>query len=373
MKIGIDASCLEGLKGGVARILTQMLQLWVQFTNEHTFVLYFRESIPEDDFLKHPFIKLRLIKGHKIIKRRGSLTQQILLPFEIKRERLDIFFSPGYAAPLYCPCPKTIVGLWDISFFTHKSHYSFRERLPKLLLSRRSCIQADGVITCSNFDGEQIKKYYGLPSNRICVIQLAADDKFKPVKDPKRIEILRQKYNLPERYILSLGVICNRRNVDVIIEAFKDIYNDFSDIGLVVVGRDQTRPFLNIKERMKSLIDEGRGQYIERIPEDDLVDLYNGAWYYICTSTVDGDSIMLKEAMKCGTPIITSPLIEEAVGGAAVILQNPTNKIETAELFRRIIPSKELHDKYAEMGLKWSQSLSWMNMARQSLSFIENI
>ena len=373
MKIGIDGSCLENFSGGVARILTQMLQLWLQLTNEHTFVLFFRESIPQDDFLRHSSIKLKLIKGPKIIRKRASLTQQTLLSFEIKREKLDLFFSPWYAAPLYCPCPKTVVGLWDISFVTHKSHYSFRERHPLSFLSKNSSTRADGIITCSEFDKRQIHKYYGIPNNSICALKLTADEKFKPIKNKEKIYSFRQKYNLPKKYILSLGVICNRRNVDIIIEAFKNVYEEFSDIGLVIVGKDQTKPFLNIKQKMQFLIDQKRGQYIERMPENDLVELYNGAWYYICTSTVDGTSIMLQEAMQCGTPVITSPLMEESVGESALIIQDPKSKIETSELFFKIIPSEKLHDKYAKKGLKWSESLSWMELAQESLAFINNI
>ena len=123
---------------------------------------------------------------------------------------------------------------------------------------------------------------------------------------------------------------------------------------------------------MQSLIDQKRGQYIERIPENDLVELYNGAWYYICTSTVDGTTIMLQEAMQCGTPVITSPLLEESVGESALIIKNPKSKIETSELFRKIIPSEQLQDKYAEKGLKWSESISWLELAQESLAFINS-
>lgn len=371
MKIGIDARCLEWQRGGVARILSNMFRLWPQITDCHHFILYFEKYIPKDDFLTHPYFECKIIKGHKLFKIKRIFIEQLLMPAQIRRDALDLFFAPWYYAPLYCPVPKTVVAAWDISYTTHRSHYKFREGLQLSVFSRLSCKRAEGVITCSPFDGKQIEKYYGIPSEKICVLHLAPDDKFNQQKNDQKIEEIRKKYKLPKRYILSLGVIFNRRNVDVIIDAFRDIYKKYPDIGLLVIGQNKTSPLVDIESRMKPLIEEGRGQYLSWLPEDELVEIYSGAWYYICTSTVDGESIMLKEAMKCGTPVITSPLLEASVGGSAIILENPNNKDETAELFDKIIQSKELREKYANAGHKWVEKLSWLKVAEDSLKFIE--
>jgi len=153
--------------------------------------------------------------------------------------------------------------------------------------------------------------------------------------------------------------------------SFKDIRRDYPDVGLVVVGRNATIPFVDIEAKMKPLMEEGRGFYLLRAPEEDVVDFYRGAWYYISTSITDGESLMLKEAMKCGTPVITSPLLEETVGGNAVILEDPTDQKQTADVFRRIIPDDDLRKHYSDEGQKWMQSLSWDKVARESLEFIE--
>ena len=370
MKIGIDASCLETHRGGVARILTNLLLHWPKLNDHHRFVLYFERQIPQDEFLQQPQMECKLIKGGHL--KRKVLSQQVFLPLQLRTDKIDMFFAPWYYAPILCPSPKTVVGAWDISFKTHREHYTFRERAHFSLFSRISCSRASGLFTCSVFDARQIQKYYGIPPERICILRLAADDRFKLLSDPARIRLLRRKYNLPEQYILSLGRIFNRRNVDVIIDGFKEVYRDYPDIGLVVVGRNSTVPYIDIEKKMDSLVEEGRGLYLPWIPENDLADIYSGAWYYICTSTVDGETIMLKEAMQCGTPVVTSPLLEESIEGNGIVLPDPTSREETAELLRRIIPCQKLRREYSAKGLKWVKQLSWAQVAKQSLEFLES-
>ena len=144
------------------------------------------------------------------------------------------------------------------------------------------------------------------------------------------------------------------------------------DVGLVVVGRNITVPFVDIERKMKPLIDMGKGFYLPRAPEEDIADFYRAAWYYVCTSTVDGESLMLKEAMKSGTPVLTSPLLKETAGGNAVILEDPTDRRQTAQLLERVITDLALRNQYSQNGLNWTRTLSWENIAKKSLMFIES-
>ncbi len=372
MRIGIDATLLETQRGGVATILTNLLKRWPEMTNRHRFVLYFDQGVPPDDFLRHNAIEHRVIPRPKFAPGSSLPREQLLLPLQIRRDKIDLFFSPWYYLPLYCPAPKTVVGAWDISFTTHRDHYRFKEGLRLHLFSRRSCRHASGVLTCSKYDKEQIERHYGVASDRVCALPLAPDPKFHQVTKPERLAALRRKYNLPDKYLLSMGVMFNRRHVDVIIDGFNAVRAEFPDVGLLVVGKNRTVPVVDIEGSMRALAESGRGTYLTWAPEDEVVDLYNSAWYYICVSTVDGEATMLKESLRCGTPVVTSPLLEETVGGHAVIVQDPTSSEDMADTFRRIIPDTALRDRHAAEGLEWSRSLSWERVAEMSLAFLEN-
>lgn len=373
MRIGIDARCLESHWniGGPARYLINMLKFWLKMAPEHRYVLFFQNRVPQADFLEQENVERVLIKGPRLLKRRRIVGEQLLMPFAIKNSRLDVFFAPWYSAPLVTFGVKSVVGAWDISCNTHPSHHKMADIVSFGFFMPRSCRKAAGLLTCSQYDGQQIEKYFDIPAERICVVPFAADDKFTPIDNPEHLRAFRRKYGFPERYILSMGIIITRRNVDVIIDAFIDIHEKYPDVGLVVVGRNVTVPFVDIERKMKLLIDKGRGFYLTRAPEEDIVDFYRAAWYYICTSTVDGESLMLKEAMRCGTPVVTSPLLKETVGGNAVILEDPTDRPQTAETLERVIVAPELRDQFGQEGLRWIRTLSWEKVAEKSLRFIE--
>ena len=93
MLIGIDARCLEWSRGGVSRYLVNMLQLWPEMMAQHKFILYFQNKIPEDDFLRHPFYELKLLKGPEFLKSRRIFAEQILMPRQLHKDKLDLFFS----------------------------------------------------------------------------------------------------------------------------------------------------------------------------------------------------------------------------------------------------------------------------------------
>jgi len=329
MKIGIDARCIEShwSIGGPARFLLNMLKFWPRIAPQHQYVLFFQSEVPREGYLEQENVEGVLIKGPRFLKTRRIIGEQLLMPFAIKRSKPDVFFTPWYSAPLVTFGIKTVVGAWDIACNTHPSHYKLADKISFGLIMPPSCRRAAGLLTCSHFDGRQIEKYYGIPAERICVVPYAADDKFTPSDDIEHLKSFRRKYGFPERYILSMGGIIRRRNVDVLIDAFLDIHEKYPDVGLVVVGRNITVPFVDIEQKMKPLIDMGKGFYLPRAPEEDIADFYRAAWYYVCTSTVDGESLMLKEAMKCGTPVVTSPLLKETAGGNAVMLEDPTDRL----------------------------------------------
>lgn len=129
MRIGIDARCLEWNRGGVSRYLVNMLKLWPEHTVQHKFILYFQNKIPEDDFLRHPFFELKLLKGPELIKSRRIVAEQILMPGQLRKDNLDLFFATWYTSPLLYSGIKTVVAAWDISYSTHPAHYSWWNRI----------------------------------------------------------------------------------------------------------------------------------------------------------------------------------------------------------------------------------------------------
>jgi glycosyltransferase involved in cell wall biosynthesis len=372
MKIGIDARCLEWGRGGVSRYLINMLKLWPQLATKHSFVLYFQNYIPEDEFLRQPIYELKLLKGPELLRSHRILAEQFLMPSQLKSDNLDLFFATWYTAPLLYRSAKTIVAAWDISYSTHPKHYSWVHRISLGYFSRKSCKRAAGVITCSVFDAEQIEKYYAVPSQNILTVYLAADQRFKPERNQSEIDRVREKYKLPSRFILSMGVIHNRRNVDVIINSFAYIKDEFPEFSLVVIGRNSTLPYIDIEGMMRPMIQVGRALYLSWFEDEDLPALYQAAHSYICTSTVDGETIMLKEAMQSGTPVITSTLLKGTIGGHGQIIEDPESLDNTIDVLRIAMGHDLERDLRIEEGIKWNRQISWERVAEETIVFFES-
>lgn len=370
MRIGVDARCLEWTTGGPARYVINVLKRWPAMNPGHRFVLFWQNGVPDGDYLRHPAFEHVIIGGPRLLTRRRIVAENLILPFAVRRAKLDVLFSPWYSAPLVTFGVKTVIGAWDITCNTHPSHYTLPDLIGFGLFMPPTCKAAAGLLTCSEYDGRQLQKHFHIPEGRIKVVPYAADDRFSPAPEAD-VTAFRRKYGLPDRYLLSMGIIIKRRNVDVVIDAFNEIHERHPDVGLVVVGRNVTVPFIDVEQKLRPMIAKGRAMYLPRAPEEDLANFYRGAFYYVCTSTVDGESLMLKEAMKCGTPVVTSPLLEVTVGGNAVILQDPTSRAETAAVLDHLLSHPELRDEYRVRALTFANSLSWDTVAGNSLRFIE--
>lgn len=357
----------------MSRYLVSMLHQWPSLSRSHHFILYFQNYIPDDDFLRHPNFELRLLRGPRFLRSHRIIAEQILMPAQLVKDNLDLFFATLYSAPLLYHKRRIVVAAWDISYSTHPQHYSFAHRISLDYFSRKSCQRASGVITCSRYDAQQIVKYYDVPEKKIATIYLAADSRFTSKRCEDRIDSVRLKYNLPKKFILSMGVIHNRRNIDILIESFASLKDDFPEFALVVVGRNSTQPLINIERLMRPMIDLGRALYLQWVEDSDLLELYHAAHSYVCTSTVDGETIMLKEAMQAGTPVITSPLLEGTIGGNGLIISDPQSVAETSKVLRQSLSEDSLtRHEMIRRGLEWTASISWERAAKESLEFLES-
>lgn len=333
MKIFIDARVLSVQRGGVAKIVLELLEA-LSTRQDITVVCYamkdgeaitFSQPNVEFKFLSWPF---GIKKMTRFIVENSTLWKAVW------KEAPDIAIFPNYTMPLL-PLPrqtKVVVGIWDISYSTHPSHYTFMERLSLHGPSKYSARVADLVVTCSEFDREQISKYYLINRQKIHFLELNADDRFfgeigtlvKSNNTENYCSYLRN-LNVQGPYILSLGVIYQRRLVPEIIKAFVNLKKSGKlppDLQLLVIGKNLIRPKFNLQALITECYEFGI-RYGDFVPSKDLVSVYQNALSYICLSEVDGEAVLVKEAAALEVPIITTPMLSGSVGGHAVEIEVP--------------------------------------------------
>ena len=373
MLIAIDCRMLDREKGGLYVILSNMLDSLNCIDDGNIYYLFFDQlpnSLPVKESAR--FIYRKII-GPLWLKRNFVLTTQILLPISLAREKFDLFYSPYYFGPIFSKVKKTIVSPWDISYSTHPNHYPLKIRVLLHVLSKFTCRRAHGLVTCSEYDKKVISKTYTINPDKIFVLPLSIDPYYLEKVDNKDLQDFLVSCNLQNRYILSIGTIYNRRNVDVLIKAFKSVSNANPGLTLVIVGRNMTYPYIDLEHL---IVSNGLLKVVmrmERATDEELRMLYQGAMYTYCTSTVDGETIINKESLASGTPVITNELLIDSINGNAVICSDPTSVHSVECTLQSAIDNFDTNLIQAFKGAEYVKNLTWSSSTRRFIMFMNKV
>src|SRR5262252_11019232 len=164
MRIGIDARELCGRATGVGRYLAGLLHEWAKGGRAcaHDFVLFTPEATTLT--LDSRRFRTRVIAGAA-----GTWWEQITLPRAVKADAIDVWFAPGYTAPLRLTMP-VVVAIHDLSFVAHPEWFGVREGARRRWLVRRTANTAAAVITISQFSKREIVDRLNVEEQRIHVV-----------------------------------------------------------------------------------------------------------------------------------------------------------------------------------------------------------
>lgn len=373
MNIGINAIYLEGKRTGVGRYLFNLLSYWAKYYSQHKYYLYFKNEVPKDKFLEEPCFVKKVLKAPRFFEKWIFWENLILLPQILKEQNLHVFFSPGYTLPFYTGRLKTAVAVFDIFYTAHPEWVPLRNRYTLGPLSQFSSRKADCILTASLFDRDEIIKHYRVPADKIKVIYLAAEEKFKEAQDLVELKKVLTQYGIKGRYLLCVGHIINRRMQDKLIRAFFEFHKKYKDITLIIVGQNKSYPYMDIERQIHDLGIGDAVKVISYLPEKDLVFFYGGATAFIYISLYEGESIPLKEAMAAGVPVITSPLLQEVTGEAGNIVQNPQDIRELKDVLETVAFDEKLRQKMSSKGRERVNMFSWEKCAQETLEAIRGV
>lgn len=196
--------------------------------------------------------------------------------------------------------------------------------------------EIDMVIAVSESTKRDLMEVSSIREEKIKVIYEGPTANFKPSTDQKKRQF-KQKYQLPENYILAIGGIGERRNLDRIKEACKDYH-------LVIAG--QTVPWLTIEE---------------------LELLFGSATVLVYCSLYEGFGLPIVDSFLCGVPVITSDISSmPEVGGDAALYVNPRNIDEIKEKLKELLNNQKLREDLIKKGLSQAQKFSWKKAAEQT-------
>jgi glycosyltransferase involved in cell wall biosynthesis len=225
------------------------------------------------------------------------------------------------------------------------------------------------VITDSSASKGDILTHLGVAAERVSVIHLAADGRFRPgPPDPG----VAAKYHLPDAYVLYLGSFDLRKNVLALLHAYAYAGPAIGDrFPLVLAGRLPDAPSPRFPDLRATIDDLRIGEYVHitgYIDEEDKPALYRGAAVLALLSHYEGFGLTPLEAMACGTPVVVSnrSSLPEVVGPAGFTLE-PDDIEGIAGAIIACATEEELRATLRRQGLEQAGRFSWQRTVSQTL------
>jgi glycosyltransferase involved in cell wall biosynthesis len=232
----------------------------------------------------------------------------------------------------------------------------------KFQFQKNRISKVDKIITDSICSKKDITEKLGISDEKIEVVYLACDEKYQRVTDTKKLEEVKKKYDLPDKYILRVGDINKHKNFSILFDAL----TRSSDIHLVLVGKalSPDAPLIpelkEIRESIQVFSLQKRVHTIGFVPDEDIASIYTLAHGSIHNSLYEGFGLPALESMSCKTPVITSETGSlPEISGSAGIMINPYDVLDTSKAIQKLWgmdPQKysELQEKCYQQSRKFS-------------------
>ncbi len=298
------------------------------------------------------------------------LWEQLVQPIEVIRLGIDLLHSLAFVQPLLRPC-LSVVTIHDLSFILFPASFRRLNRLYLSHLTRLSVKEADMVIAVSQNTKRDLVRLFGLDEEKVCVIYHGTNESFQPIASHP-LENFRKRRGLPESFILFVGTMEPRKNLERLLEAFAQVKKDSKLPHKLVIAGPRgwfSEKTLAAAERL-GLEDEVL--FSGYIPQKELPFWYNAAQAFVYPSLYEGFGLPVMEAMACGVPVITSNTssLPEVVGEAGVKI-DPYSVEELSRALQEVLTNKDLRSALIDKGLAQAKKFSWRKAAQETLAAYE--
>ncbi|MFZ2201814.1 MAG: glycosyltransferase family 1 protein [Microgenomates group bacterium] len=288
--------------------------------------------------------------------------------------KIDVLFSPSHYTPLLSRVPS-VIYLMDLSyerfgteFFTSYDINQLKRWTP---LSIR---KAKHVLTISEFSKSEIVRLYHTNPDKITVVYPGFDRDTYHSKIPMtKQHQVRKKYSLAGKYLLYVGTLQPRKNLNRLVEAFAKLKN--KQIKLVIGGKKGWL-YDQIFEQVRSLKLENRVLFLGFVPNEDLPGLIKGAVAYVLPSLYEGFGMPPVEAQAVGVPVVVSRLssLPEVIGASGIYIEDPNSVDCIKEALEKVLTlTKNEREAIIEVGKENTKRFDWDLSAAKLLSILHQV
>ena len=364
MKIAFDAKRFFENNSGLGNYSRDLVRILAQnFPENEYLLLNDSESEKGKDILEFGAVSFIKIKD-------GLWSRQRKMGEDAQNADADIFHGLSGELPWQWnhKSIKKIVTIHDLIFLRFPQNYSFFEPKIHLWKFKKAILQADLIIAISEQTKRDIIQFLEVPGEKIKVVYQGCHQNFKERQTTEFLDQTREKFNLPERFILNVGTIEKRKNLLNIAKALKD-----TEIPLVVIGK-KTKYFQKVKKYLSKNKFENKVQFLENVSMKELAAIYKLADIFIYPSYFEGFGIPVIEALFSGTPVITSNVssLPEA-GGESSLYVNPANYEDIKAKILFLWNNEAERKRRSEKGLIFVQKFCDKKIATDLMKVYRNV
>ena len=246
------------------------------------------------------------------------------------QDRLDVFHGLSHTLPRGLPCPS-VVTMHDLIVLRRPHDYAWIDRVRWRASFREAAKRASIVLAVSEATRQDLIELLDVLPDKIVVTgQSCRPGCRRAPRDPKILEDVRKRYELPARFVLSVGTVEPRKNAVRLVRAFRKALDGKEDgIQLALIGK-QTRYTKEVL--LESERSDGRVRLLGYVRDEDLPAMYALADLFAYVPLIEGFGLPVLEAIHCGTPVVTSSCSSlPEVAGEAGLLVDPEDEDSIAQ------------------------------------------
>ncbi len=310
-----------------------------------------------------------------------TVQQQFKLNQFLKDEKIDVYHYPHFDLPIAIARQyQSVFTVHDLTYLLHRGVFQgaayFKRWYTKKIMSLGiQC--AKRIITVSDSTRNDLIDYFNLNGStvaKVATIYGACESNFLPIKDEKRIENFRQKWNLYKPYFLFIGERRPHKNLVRQIEAFDQFLKQVDKaFEFIIIGKSY-KNYFEPEEKTRQLDLEGKVRFLGYVDDSEIPLFYNSAAALMFTSLYEGFGIPILEAMACGTPVITSNISStQEIAGNAALLVNPYQVEAISQAMMKITVDSTLKKSCVQKGFERKKDFSWEIAAQKTLNLYQQM
>jgi glycosyltransferase involved in cell wall biosynthesis len=363
MRIGLDARLPYYQRGGISQYIINLVTALGEIDLDNDYLVLHRRGDPASYL---PNGAANFHRGDAFTPCHHRL-ERWALGFELLRRNLDVFHSPDFVPPAM-GASRRVITVHDLNFVHYPSFVDEQSQRYYTGQISWAVEVADVISADSEHTRQDLINLLGVAPEKVRTIHLAAAPVYARNHDPDRVEKTLRAYDLKPGYILFVGTISPRKNLPVLLAAYRRLRDEAGlEEPLVIVGgrgwlSEGVLEALDSPELRKNVL------HLSSVDDESLAHLYSRATLLAMPSYYEGFGLPPLEAMHSGCPVVASnrASLPEVVGDAGILL-DPDDVDEWFEALAQVVGDRDRRQSLIQAGYGQAARFSWANTAQMTL------